>query len=68
MNKTGRTLRRYIDLSQEQQIRAWLRKPKRTHPGLTHSLHYLWDAYIQLEADHLDLSEKHAKAKEALGV
>ena len=62
----GFSLRRYIDLDQERQIRAWLRQPKRAKPGLTHSLHYLWDAYTKLEAEHRALLDRQKKAKAAL--
>ena len=64
--RSGHSLVRFIDLDQERQIRAWLRQPRRTKPGLTHALHWLFDAYVELEAEHDALVARHAEAKAVL--
>lgn len=65
--RAGHTMVRFIDMDQERAIRAWLRRPRREKPGLTHALHWLFDAYVELEAEHDVLVTRHSEARKALG-
>lgn len=62
----GRSLVRYIDGAQVTGIREQLRRPKRDAPGLTHALHNLFDAYVQLEAEVQRLAEGVQRARKEL--
>lgn len=64
--KKGGTLVRYMDGSRVADLRARLRSPMRRAPGFTHSLHDLWDAYLALEAEHLELWQRVEEARKAL--
>lgn len=65
-SKAGITLRRQLDDSDVQNLRARLRQPKKAAPGWSHSLHHLWDAYVALETEHLALCERVREAKRLL--
>ena len=66
MGRKGHSLVRFIDLEQERQIRAWLRQPKKTKPGLTHALHWLWDAYLELEAENWKYARHERAIKDVI--
>lgn len=62
----GSTLTRFLDGVQVTAIKQQLRRPKREAPGALHAVHNLFIAYTQLEKQHLELSEKLNRAREAL--